>query len=83
MTVAHRVRGVAVEKTPMENVLIPYCRAIDFDPHTGVCSAPFYGPPPAGLPPLTAAEGLQLSSVIIGLWAIGFVIKQARRPVGG
>lgn len=56
-----------------------YCKAADFDAATGTCSAPFYGPSPSFLPRLSAAEGLEVSVVIVGIWAIGFYIKQGRR----
>lgn len=60
-------------------VLTLYCRAADYDAATATCLAPFYGPAPHLLPPLSAAEGFQLAVVIVGAWAIGFYIKAGRR----
>ncbi|MEH6416211.1 hypothetical protein [Pseudomonas sp. CGJS7] len=67
------------ETTPQ--LLTQYCKATDFNASTGECVAPFYGPVQASgfLPALDAAEGFLISVVIIGTWAIGFYIKQARR----
>lgn len=61
-----------------EVLLVLNCKASDFDAATGVCAAPFYGPAPAILPRLSAADGAILSALIVGAWAIGFTVKQAR-----
>lgn len=66
-----------------EQVLTVYCMASDYDASTGTCAAPFYGPAHTFLPTLSAAEGAQLAAVIVGIWAIGFYIKQGRRIVSG
>ena len=58
-----------------------YCKTSDYDALTGTCAAPFYGPTAQLLPQLSAAEGFQLSVVIVGIWAVGFYIKQGRRVV--
>ncbi|WP_408953710.1 hypothetical protein [Lysobacter sp. Hz 25] len=60
-------------------LLVQYCKASDFNAATGECVAPFYGPASSFPPVLDAAEGFAVSVVIIGSWAIGFYIKQARR----
>lgn len=56
-----------------------YCKASDFDASTGTCAAPFYGPSQGFLPNLSAAEGAEISGLIIMLWGIGFIIKTARK----
>lgn len=55
-----------------------YCKPQDYDATQQVCTAPFYGPAPSGLPKLSAVEGLELASLIVGCWAIGFLVKQGR-----
>lgn len=66
----------------MESELLSiYCKASDYDALTGTCAAPFYGPTAHLLPQLSAAEGAQLATVIVGIWAVGFYIKQGRRVV--
>jgi len=62
-----------------ETVLVAYCKASDYDATTGVCAAPFYGPASSFPPPLDAVEGLAVSGLIAGCWAIGFFIRQGRR----
>ena len=64
-----------------EPLMQQYCKASDFDAATGVCAAPFWGPSQGLLPDLSAADGVAISAAIIGAWAIGFVIKQARRSI--
>ncbi|PJK12478.1 hypothetical protein CO613_11450 [Lysobacteraceae bacterium NML07-0707] len=59
-------------------LLVMYCKASDFDAVTHTCTAPFFGAAPSLVPRLSAAEGLELSIAIIGCWAIGFMVKQAR-----
>jgi len=65
-----------------ETVLVLHCKASDFDASTGQCAYPFYGPASSFPPPLDAAEGFQLSVVIVGTWSIGFMIRSARRAAG-
>lgn len=62
-------------------ILSQYCLVEDFDAVTQVCSAPFYGPVQAGLPPLSVEDGLLISAAIGGAWAIGFMIRQSRKTV--
>lgn len=59
-------------------LLALYCRSEDFDATQQVCNAPFYGPAPSGLPKLSAVEGAELAALIVGVWAIGFLVKQGR-----
>lgn len=63
-----------------ETVLVQYCKASDFDAATVACSAPFYGPAPSLVPQLDMVDALLISAQIAGMWAIGFVVKQARKP---
>jgi hypothetical protein len=64
-----------------ETLLILHCKASDFDASTGQCAHPFYGPASSSSfpPPLDAGEGLAVSAIIVGAWAIGFMIRQGRR----
>lgn len=66
-----------------EVLLVPYCKPSDFDAATGICHAIFYGPAPTLLPPMSLQEGMYIASLCVSAWFIGFLIKQARRPVGG
>lgn len=59
-----------------------YCKAEDYNASTGVCDAPFYGPVSSFPPPLDVGEGIAISAVIAGAWAIGFFIRQARWVTG-
>lgn len=67
-----------MEEQPAQ-FLVQYCKAADYNAATGECVAPFYGPASSFPPALDVVEGIQVSAVIIGAWAIGFYIKQARR----
>ena len=62
------------------HILVLTCMPQDFDAETGVCSAPIYGPMPTLLPVLSIADGIQLTAAIASCWAIGFLIKEGRRP---
>lgn len=62
-----------------DEVLTQHCKVVDYNASTGECVAPFYGPASSFPPVLDAAEGFAISITIIGTWAIGFYIKQARR----
>lgn len=66
-----------------ETVLTLYCKQADFDASTGQCVAPFYGPAPMLIPPMSAQDGFEISVVIAGAWAIGYMIRQSRRVTGG
>jgi len=60
-------------------VLVAHCKAADFDAATQTCVAVFWGPASSFPPPLDVAEGLAISVLIAGCWAIGFMIRQGRR----
>ena len=62
-----------------DTVLVLHCKASDYDAQTGVCAAPFFGPSSSFPPPLDVADGLAVSGIIAGCWAIGFMIRQGRR----
>lgn len=67
-----------MEEQPAQ-ILVQYCKASDLNAGTGECAAPFYGPPPAVIPRLSAADAYVLTAAIASCWAVGFVIKRARR----
>lgn len=51
-----------------------YCDVADVDTSTGQCSNPHWvDSPTAGLPPLSAGEGVQIGFAIVGCWALGLV----------
>ncbi|MDV0438274.1 hypothetical protein [Xanthomonas sacchari] len=62
-----------------EQVLVLNCKVSDFDASTGQCAHPFYSVASSFPPPLDAGEGLGISAVIVGAWAIGFMVRQGRR----
>lgn len=62
-------------------LLVQHCLSQDYDAATGVCAAPFWSAQSGGLPPLSVVDGLAISAAIGGCWAIGFVIKSARKPL--
>lgn len=66
-----------------DQLLVPYCKASDLDSLSGTCSELVWGPPPTALPPLSREDGMILCGLCISAWFVGFLIKQARRPVGG
>lgn len=62
-----------------EQLYVLHCKSSDFNAATGECAAPFYAPVSSFPPPMDAGEGLAISAVIAGCWAIGFMIRQGRR----
>lgn len=60
--------------------LVLHCKASDYEASTGQCVAPFWGPAPSLVPELDMADVVIISAQIAGMWAIGFLIKQARKP---
>ncbi|MDR2872065.1 MAG: hypothetical protein LBV45_06015 [Xanthomonadaceae bacterium] len=64
-------------------VYIQYCHSSDFDAATQVCAYPFWGPSSSFPPPLGVVDALEICVYIVGLWGIGFMIRQARRVAGG
>ncbi|TDB26197.1 hypothetical protein ATCM_00050 [Stenotrophomonas sp. ATCM1_4] len=65
-----------------ETVLVAHCKASDFDAATQTCAAVFWGPTQSFPPPMSVGEGISLSAVIAGAWAIGYMIRSARRAAG-
>lgn len=66
-----------------EIILVLHCKASDYDASTGVCAYPFYGPASSFPPPLGVEDSLLISAAIGGAWAVGYMIRQARRASGG
>lgn len=62
-----------------EQLYVLSCKSSDVDQSTGQCAAPFYAPTSSFPPPMDVGEGLAVSSIIVGCWAIGFMIRQGRR----
>ncbi|PPT93279.1 hypothetical protein XaraCFBP7407_18755 [Xanthomonas arboricola pv. arracaciae] len=63
-------------------VLVAHCKASDFDASAQTCAAVFWGPSSSFPPPMDVGEGISVSAVIAGAWAIGYMIRQSRRAVG-
>jgi len=66
----------------MTTVLVAHCLPQDFDAATQTCTAVFWGPTSHLLPPMSVGDALQVTVVIAGAWAIGYMIRQSRRAVG-
>lgn len=60
-------------------VYVLHCKEADYNAATQQCAAPFFAPSSSFPPPLDAGEGLAVSAIIVGCWAIGFMIRQGRR----
>ncbi|MBV6791792.1 hypothetical protein KWH10_21675 [Xanthomonas campestris pv. clerodendri] len=60
-------------------VFVLHCKEADYNASTQQCAAPFYAPASNFPPPMDAGEGLAVSAIIAGSWAIGFMIRQGRR----
>lgn len=62
-----------------------YCPDANVDPSTGQCTVtPVWVPgTPGGLPPLTGAEGAEISAAILGCWCIGYVGRLIRYALKG
>ncbi|PPV05118.1 hypothetical protein XBLMG947_3791 [Xanthomonas bromi] len=60
-------------------VYVLHCKEADYNASTQQCAAPFYAPVSNFPPPMDAGEGLAVSAIIAGSWAIGFMIRQGRR----
>lgn len=62
-----------------DTVLAQYCKTADFDAVTGTCAAPFWGPYSTVIPPLPIEDAWPIAACIAAIWAVGFVIKRARK----
>lgn len=61
--------------------LIATCAPENIDASTSICSHVEWVNYAGGLPPLSAAEGSAISGIIIGVWAIGFLVRRARKQM--
>jgi hypothetical protein len=63
--------------------LVATCAPADVDA-SGQCTHVVWVQPPMvlGMPPLSAAEGLQISGAIAACWAIGFLVRLIRKTAG-
>lgn len=60
--------------------LVATCAPADIDV-TGTCTHVQWVNYAGGLPPLSAAEGTVISGIIIGVWAIGFLVRRAKKEM--
>jgi hypothetical protein len=60
-------------------VLVQVCPPDQFDASTQACAGPVWVEYAGGLPPLSATDGAQISAAIVGVWAIGWAIRQCVR----
>jgi hypothetical protein len=59
--------------------LVLRCAPADLDTATGDCSAPYWETDIGLLPPLSAADAIQIAAAVGGCWVLGFIVKQLRR----
>ena len=64
-------------------LMVATCAPADLDA-TGQCAHVVWVQQQAVslLPPLTAAEGLQISGAIAACWAVGFLVRVLRKQMG-
>lgn len=62
-------------------MLVQVCPPEAFDVATQACASPVWAEYAGGLPPLSAADGLEISGAILGTWALGFVIRSFVRSI--
>jgi len=62
-------------------VLVQVCPPEAFDVATQICAGPVWVEYAGGLPPLSAADGIEISGAILGTWALGFVIRSLRAAI--
>jgi hypothetical protein len=62
-------------------VWVQSCAAADFDAGTMTCAAPIWTPQQSVFPALTVAEGEQIASAILLLWATAWVLRRIRKAV--
>lgn len=51
------------------------CDSANVDATTGVCSAPYWAPPPSLLPPLDASSGMEIGVAILTAWAVAVMFR--------
>lgn len=59
------------------------CDSANIDATTGVCSAPYWSPPPSLLPPLDAVGGMEIGVAILAAWATAFTFRHLARSFFG
>lgn len=62
----------------MQN-LVATCAPENVDATTGTCSHVEWVNYAGGLPPLSIADGFAISAAIAGCWAVGFVVRLAKK----
>lgn len=55
------------------------CDEGDYDAVAGTCAAPVWTEDNGMLPPLSAADAMQIAAGIATLWIIGHIIRQLRK----
>jgi hypothetical protein len=63
--------------------LVATCASTDVDATTGQCTnIVWVQQQVVGLPPLTAAQGAEISGAIAVLWSMGFLVRIIRKAMG-
>jgi hypothetical protein len=55
------------------------CADADFDVATLTCSNPQWVQELGGFPPLSITDGLEISGAILGVWVLGFIVREIVR----
>jgi hypothetical protein len=64
--------------------LVATCAAADVDAQGQCAHVVWVDQPSVGLlPPLTGAQGVQISGAVALCWAVGFLVRLIRRQLGG
>lgn len=58
------------------------CKLENFDTVTMTCSSPEWVSSPGFLPNLSVQDAFLLSSLVIGVWAVGYSFKIIRKMMG-
>ncbi len=58
------------------------CASSDVDSNGQCTHVVWVEQPVVGLPPLTAAQGFQISGAVAACWAVGFLVRVIRKQLG-
>jgi hypothetical protein len=58
------------------------CAPSDVDVNGQCAHVVWVQPPVVGFPPLTAAQGVQISGAVAACWAVGFLVRVIRKQLG-
>lgn len=62
-------------------MLVQVCPPEAFDVGAQTCAGPVWVEFAGGLPPLSAADGFEISAAILGVWVLGYVVRSIARII--